>query len=103
MMTEDKLDNKIPVHIVTGFLGAGKTTFINEFIKSQPNVRVIVIENEIGKVNIDGALLIDKAEDIMELTGDVFVAISMKNSMICCMILKRGGQNLIYLSSKPPV
>lgn len=61
--------NKIPVYIITGFLGSGKTTFLNQFIHYQPNKRIIVIENEIGKTNIDGALIIDSAEDVMELTA----------------------------------
>ncbi len=60
---------KIPVYILTGFLGAGKTTFLNHFIKSQPSKRVLVIENEVGKVNIDGALIADVVQDVQELTA----------------------------------
>jgi G3E family GTPase len=61
--------NKISVYIITGFLGAGKTTFVNHFIKSQPNKRILVIENEVGKANIDGALIIQSAVDVKELTA----------------------------------
>ena len=61
--------NKIPVYIITGFLGSGKTTFLNQFIHYQSDKRIIVIENEIGKTNIDGALIIDSVEDVMELTA----------------------------------
>jgi G3E family GTPase len=49
------MKKKIPVHIITGFLGSGKTTFLNHFLKSKTNERIVVIENEIGKINIDGA------------------------------------------------
>ncbi len=61
--------NKIQVYIVTGFLGSGKTTFLNQFIHYQSDKRIIVIENEIGKTNIDGALIIDSVEDVVELTA----------------------------------
>lgn len=61
--------SKIPVYIITGFLGAGKTTFLNHFIKSLKDKRIIVIENEIGKTNIDGALITESVEDIRELTA----------------------------------
>lgn len=60
---------KIPVYIVTGFLGSGKTTFLNQWIKAKPDLRIMVIENEIGKTNIDGGLITDIAADIMELTA----------------------------------
>lgn len=62
-------NNKIPIYIITGFLGSGKTTFLNHFIKSQPTVRILVIENEVGKANIDGALIIQSAVDVKELTA----------------------------------
>ena len=60
---------KIPVHIVSGFLGAGKTTFLNKFIKHNQPKRIFVIENEIGKVNIDGALVMEGTEEVLELTA----------------------------------
>ncbi len=61
--------DRIPVHIISGFLGSGKTTFLNQFIQSQPTKRIIVIENEVGKVNIDGALVVEGVEEVMELTA----------------------------------
>lgn len=61
--------NKIPVHIVTGFLGAGKTTFLNHFIKERLPERMFVIENECGNTNIDGALVMDDVEEVFELSA----------------------------------
>jgi len=61
--------SKIPVYIITGFLGAGKTTFLNHFIKSLNDKRILVIENEIGKTNIDGALIIESVQEVRELTA----------------------------------
>ncbi len=58
-----------PVHIITGFLGAGKTTFLNHFIKALLPERIMVIENECGETNIDGGLLMDGVEEIVELSA----------------------------------
>ena len=61
--------NARPVHIITGFLGAGKTTFLNHFIKQKLPDRILVIENECGATNVDGALIMDAAEEVVELTA----------------------------------
>jgi G3E family GTPase len=45
-----------PVTIITGFLGAGKTSLLNHLLSQATHKRVAVIENEFGEVNIDGAL-----------------------------------------------
>lgn len=66
--------NKIPVTIITGFLGSGKTSFINSIIKQNPNERFAIIENEFGKLNIDGALVAVAKESISEIS----------NGCICC-------------------
>ncbi len=58
-----------PVHIVTGFLGAGKTTFLNHFIRTQLPERIFVIENECGATNVDGALVMDGVEEVVELSA----------------------------------
>lgn len=58
-----------PVHIITGFLGAGKTTFLNQFIKERTPERIFVIENECGATNVDGALIMEGVEEVVELTA----------------------------------
>ena len=58
-----------PVHIITGFLGAGKTTFLNHFIKERLHERIFVIENEYGACNVDGGLVIEGVEEVVELTA----------------------------------
>ena len=50
MAGQRDMDPRIPVTIVTGFLGAGKTTFINHVLTSQHGKKVAVIENEFGTV-----------------------------------------------------
>lgn len=58
-----------PVHIITGFLGSGKTTFLNHFIKERLPERVFVIENECGATNVDGGLVMDGVEEVVELSA----------------------------------
>ncbi|MEL6971683.1 MAG: GTP-binding protein [Bacteroidota bacterium] len=60
---------KIPVQLITGFLGAGKTTFLNHLIQERPNERLFVIENEVGKINVDCELVMNGEDDIAGLTA----------------------------------
>lgn len=45
-----------PLTVITGFLGAGKTTFVNYILKEQNQWKVLVLENEFGEVSIDDGL-----------------------------------------------
>lgn len=59
----------IPVTVVTGFLGAGKTTLVNRWLADVPRGEVAVIVNEHGDVGIDGELLAARARTLREITG----------------------------------
>lgn len=80
---------RIPVHIVTGFLGSGKTTFLNHFIKQRLPERIFVIENECGQTNVDGALVMEGVEEIVELSA----------GCLCCS-LADGLLDILYEASK---
>ncbi len=67
---------KIPVTVLTGFLGAGKTTLMNRLLTEQHGKRIAVIENEFGEVGIDHELVINAEEEIFE----------MNNGCICCTV-----------------
>ena len=67
---------KVPVTILTGFLGSGKTTLMNRILTEDHGKRIAVIENEFGEVGIDQALVIDADEEIFE----------MSNGCICCTV-----------------
>lgn len=45
-----------PITVITGFLGAGKTTFVNYILKEQNEWKICVLENEFGEVSIDDGL-----------------------------------------------
>lgn len=68
--------NRIPVTIITGFLGAGKTTFLNQLIKDHPDEKFAIIENEFGQIGIDGGLIVGVDNTIFELS----------NGCICCSL-----------------
>ena len=55
MATPDQ-KNLTPITVITGFLGAGKTTFVNYILKEQTEWKICVLENEFGEVSIDDGL-----------------------------------------------
>lgn len=66
----------IPITILTGFLGSGKTTLINKIIKQNPVIRFGLIINEFGEVGIDGQILDNPTEEITEIS----------NGCLCCVV-----------------
>ena len=71
-----EVDTRVPVTVVTGFLGSGKTTLVNYILSENHVKRIAVIENEFGEIGIDDALVIDAEEEIFE----------MNNGCICCTV-----------------
>lgn len=71
---------KIPITIITGFLGVGKTTLVHNIIKNANGKRIAVLVNEFGEVGIDGEIIKsgcdDEACDLIELA----------NGCICCTV-----------------
>ncbi|HWB78337.1 MAG TPA: GTP-binding protein [Nannocystaceae bacterium] len=63
------MSNPLPVTVVTGFLGAGKTTLVNRWLGGVARGEIAVIVNELGRVGIDGELLAARARTIVEITG----------------------------------
>ena len=76
-------DKLIPVTLLTGYLGAGKTTLMNYILNNQTGYKVAVIVNDIGEVNIDAAL-IEKGAGIVEEDKDSIVP--LQNGCICCSL-----------------
>ena len=59
----------VPLVILTGFLGAGKTTVLNRVLGTQHTRRVAVLVNELGRIDIDAGLIRGRAGDVLELSG----------------------------------
>ncbi len=69
-------DQRVPVTVLTGFLGAGKATLLNRILTADHGRRVAVIVNEFGEVGIDHHLLISSEQEVVE----------MSNGCICCTV-----------------
>lgn len=90
----------VPILLVTGFLGAGKTTFINALLQDSAGLRIAAIVNDFGSINIDAALLETATDEV----------IGLKNGCICCSlqgdllrtlrtVLREGEPDLIVIEA----
>lgn len=70
------INRSIPVTVITGYLGSGKTTLLNRILTYEHGKKVAVIVNEFGDVGIDGQLVMNADEEILE----------MNNGCICCTV-----------------
>lgn len=66
----------VPATLIAGFLGSGKTTLLNRVLVGRPGERVAVIVNEFGEVGIDGRLVVETAEQVVQLD----------NGCLCCEV-----------------
>ena len=79
------------IDIISGFLGAGKTTFIKKMIEEAfVGEKLVLIENEFGEVGIDGGFLKDSGIEITE----------MNSGCICCSLVGDFGKNLNEVITK---
>ena len=70
---------KISIIIITGFLGSGKTTFLNHILRENHGKRIVVIQNEFGdRIGLEEAMLLNK-NDVMEW-------IEFPNGCLCCTV-----------------
>jgi G3E family GTPase len=66
--------NRLPLTVIAGYLGAGKTTLINRLLAEEHGLKLLIMVNDFGAVNIDADLLASADEDTVTLT----------NGCICC-------------------
>jgi G3E family GTPase len=72
----------IPVLLLTGYLGSGKTTLVNKILKNERGIKFAVIVNDIGEVNIDANLI--EQGGVVGQKDDSLVA--LQNGCICCTL-----------------
>lgn len=91
------MNNAVPVTLLTGFLGAGKTTLINHLLQNSNHVPLAIIENEFGAANVDSALLQGSDNvSIIELTdGCVCCSVRGEFELALKELMQKRAQGLI--------
>jgi G3E family GTPase len=73
---ESPTQGPVPITVLTGFLGAGKTTLLKRILNGDHGLRVAVLVNDFGAINIDAELVVGVQDDV----------VSLSNGCICCTI-----------------
>ena len=74
--------NETPILLLTGYLGSGKTTLVNNILTNKKGIKFAVIVNDIGEINIDAALI--QKGGVVDQKDDSLVA--LQNGCICCSL-----------------
>lgn len=85
------MSGRIPVTVLSGYLGAGKTTILNRVLAGAGHQRLAVLVNDFGPINIDAALVRQRGRDVMELS----------NGCVCCTIGDDLGDTLSAIAARP--
>jgi G3E family GTPase len=91
MILSSKNKSKPPICVLTGFLGAGKTTLLNKILTNDNPMRIGVIVNDFGSVNIDAEILESVKDD----------TVSLKNGCICCTMRDDLIGSVMKLTERP--
>jgi G3E family GTPase len=84
------MSKPIPLAVIGGYLGAGKTTMVNALLTNTEGRRVTVLVNDFGSVNIDAALIREQSDDV----------IGLENGCVCCSIGGKLMETLIAISAR---
>ena len=85
------MTKRIPITVLSGYLGSGKTTIINHVLSQATDMKLVVLVNDFGAINVDAKLIKNVDGDTLELT----------NGCVCCSIGNDLGAALQELASRP--
>lgn len=88
--------NRPAVTIVTGFLGAGKTTWLSSVLRDPHGMRIAVVVNDVGAVNIDAALI----RRIESRNGTRPTTVELANGCVCCSVRDELAEAVAELAAK---
>jgi G3E family GTPase len=93
--TNSHADNSslMPVTILTGFLGSGKTTCLNAFLRTPQAANVAVLINEFGEIDVDGAVLSEQLADGSKM-------VTLPNGCVCCAVQEDLVDALLVLARR---
>ncbi len=90
-IASDNIGKAVPITILTGFLGAGKTTLLNRILSGDHGLRVGVLVNDFGAINIDAELIVGVDSNM----------ISLANGCVCCQIRDDLIESVVALLARP--
>ena len=95
---------RVPFTILTGWLGAGKTTALNRMLAAPHGRRIAVLVNELGRISIDTQLIVGRGGDVLELAGGcVCCKVDIKNDLWDGIARhRRRARRPITSCSRPP-
>ena len=94
------MEKKTKLYLLTGFLGAGKSTFLTSVLNDLPDNRVAVIMNEFGKVGIDGPIIEKDGMELVELNrGSIFCSCLQLNFVSALIEMADRDMEYVFVES----